>query len=184
MSKYFCKADGQFMAELVEVCQQYHRRLGELATESKPLGLTFSVLMVHDEKNLDADEILLPTLMHHGAPALAKVRAMPTPFRAHGLGDVELLVDGDRWKRLGKPTRYAVLDHELTHVELVFDDAGRLQRDDCGRPKVQIRPHDWQFGWFAEVAERHGTASIEVQQASMIQANAGQLLFPGMGEPA
>lgn len=170
MSKYFCKPEAQTVHELTQAVRQWHEEL-------EKIGLTFSVLMVHETKNLDADEILIPALKHHGIAAYAKVRAMPLSLRAHGLGDVELLIDGDRWKRIGVSTRYAILDHELTHVDLVHDDHGRLQRDDCGRPKVTMRQHDFQVGWFFEIAERHKRASVEVQQAHQLRDLAGQSLF-------
>jgi hypothetical protein len=37
-------------------------------------------------------------------------------------------------------------------------------RDDLDRPKLRVRKHDHQFGWFDSIARRHGPASFEVQQ--------------------
>jgi hypothetical protein len=33
---------------------------------------------------------------------------------------------------------------------------GQIQLDDEGRPKLRIRPHDFEFGWFARTAELYG----------------------------
>jgi len=41
-----------------------------------------------------------------------------------------------------------------------------------------MKPHDFQFGWFTVIAERHGRASQECQQAKSIVVIAGQFYFP------
>jgi hypothetical protein len=64
-------------------------------------------------------------------------------------------VDAYRWPELDELTQVAVLDHELTHLELVTDDEGTVKYDDYGRPKLRMRLHDICHGWFSEVAKRH-----------------------------
>jgi hypothetical protein len=49
--------------------------------------------------------------------------------------------------------------------------------DAVGRPKLLMRKHDHQFGWFDEVAQRHGEASPEVRQARVLMESSGQLYF-------
>jgi hypothetical protein len=67
--------------------------------------------------------------------------------------------------------RLALLDHELTHVEVVYEVRPR---------KLRTRHHDRTYGWFDEVAQKHGEASQEVQQARRFAADeAGQLYFTG-----
>ena len=117
-----------------------------------------------------------PALMCHGAPAYAVTRILPLKLRAHGLADAEITIDFTSWMRLSDPKRMAVMDHELTHIRPVFED-GICVRDDLGRPKLKLRDHDFQFGWFNEVAERHRESSIEVEQASQIINTTGQLYF-------
>ena len=55
----------------------------------------------------------------------------------------------------------ALLDHEVAHLELVRDDAGKVKTDDAGRPRLRIRPHDYQTGGFWDVIERHKEAACE-----------------------
>jgi hypothetical protein len=128
------------------------------------IGLTFSVLMAEAKRDAEGN-LTGPAIKHHGYPALAKVRIVSERDRAHGMADVALLLDGDRWPLLSQGERIALLDHELTHIELVIDDEGKPKADDLGRPKLRIRLHDFEAGWFHEVAERHGKQSQEVQQA-------------------
>lgn len=133
-------------------------------------GVTFAVLMVHAE----VDSTGAPkgfALKHHGMPAAAKVRIVSLRDRAHGLADVEIQIDGDRWPKWSKATQRAILDHELTHLL-----RGKGE-DDLGRPKLKIRDHDFQVGWFHEVAERHGKASVEVNQARVLATEYGKVYF-------
>jgi hypothetical protein len=52
--------------------------------------------------------------------------------------------------------------------------------DDLGRPKLRMRKHDINFGWFNQVAKRHGSASQERIQARMILDEAGQFYWPDL----
>jgi hypothetical protein len=120
-----------------------------------------------------------PAIRVHGWTALALTRVVNLRHRVEGLGDVEIVVDGDVWPTLTERERLALLDHELTHVVVVEKD-GEVQLDKAGRPKIKLRLHDRQFGWFDDVAQRNGIASQEVQQARRFAEDAGQLyLFDG-----
>jgi len=85
---------------------------------------------------------------------------------------VEILIDGDWWEAAPEKEQLAVLDHEFTHIAVSSDD------DDLGRPKIELRYHDYEFGWFRSVAERHGKASQECQQMAAIVEESGQFLLP------
>jgi hypothetical protein len=57
---------------------------------------------------------------------------------------------------------------------------GEIQLDDEGRPKLRIRPHDFEFGWFARTAELYGEESYEVSQArEIVAAQFVQAFLPG-----
>jgi hypothetical protein len=75
----------------------------------------------------------------------------------------------------------AVIDHELRHLMLAKNKrTGEIQRDDEGRPKLRIRPHDFEFGWFARTAELYGEESYEVSQArEIVAAQFVQNFLPG-----
>ncbi len=109
-------------------------------------GVTIEVLTAHGDA---------PALKHHGYPAAAIIRAMPQKDRAAGSADVRLVINAGWWEEASKRQREALLDHELTHLELQRDENGTVKTDDCGRPKIKIRSHDFQVGGFEEVVKRH-----------------------------
>lgn len=123
-------------------------------------GVTVSVLTAHaDEADLEKGK---SALRHHGYPAAALVRVNSHKDRVEGKADATILVDGDQWPDWPAERRLAILDHELTHLELVMKD-GAVQRDDCGRPRLRLRKHDFELGGFEAVAERHKRAEIQVE---------------------
>lgn len=113
----------------------------------------------------------------HGRKAMACIRVTKLEERVAGRGDAIIWVDGDEYKEWLVPTLDAILDHELTHLETVLDKYGNPAFDDLNRLKLRLRPHDFQVGWFDEVAERHGHVSVEAMQAAELVAK--QMYFPG-----
>ena len=71
-----------------------------------------------------------------------------------------------------------MLDHELHHMEVKLDEEGVVIRDDLKRPKLKLRKHDVEVGWFALVAGRHGSNSLEIEQAKRVMDSYGQLFWP------
>lgn len=126
----------------------------------------------------DQNEPHEPCLKHQGYPAAAVVRITPLKDRAQGLPDAQIVVDRAYWLACTQPQRDALIDHELTHLERVVSKTGKPKVDALDRPKLAMRKHDVQTGWFNEVAERHGAASPEVRQAKALVASTGQLYFP------
>jgi hypothetical protein len=117
----------------------------------------------------------------HGHAAYAVARVVTTKDRAKGCRDVEIVIDQHSWESLAEEEREAVLDHELMHFELIVDDEQQVQLDDIDHPRVRIRKHDRQFGWFDAIARRRGRYSIEVKQAlELAEGEAGQLYLPGI----
>jgi len=166
MANYF-KAPDADAALLNQVLSQHHQRLEEH-------GVSVALLVAITEEG--------PALKVHGYPALAETRVLNQKLRAHGLADAEITLDHTGWEGLAHNEKLALLDHELTHLEIVFDDNLRPKLDDGGRPKLKMRLHDFQFGWFAEVAERHGENSQERKQAAELVAVGGQIFFDFAGK--
>jgi hypothetical protein len=108
----------------------------------------------------------------HGYPCAAIIRITGLKERRWGAPDAIVTVDQGRWDRATDKERAALLDHELTHLAIDFDKDKNGQFDAAARPKLKMRLHDFQVGWFAEVAARHGDASYEVRQAREIGAAA------------
>lgn len=135
-------------------------------------GVTVSALFVFDTESTTA------VLKHQGYPALAVVRITPIRDRALQIADATIVVDRSGWLTLSQRQRDALIDHELTHLRRVVDkETGHPVFDVLDRPKLAMRRHDHQFGWFDEIAQRHGEASPEVRQAQTLMESSGQLYF-------
>ena len=145
-------------------------------------GVTFVCLFAHASRN-EANEPDGPALKLHGYACAATVRIVNLKDRAKGIADVEILLDGDRWETWTEERQRAVIDHELQHIEVQFNSGEGPKLDDMNRPKLRLRNHDHQFGWFDAIAQRHGSASIEIFQAvNLVCSPAGQLYFPFVGQ--
>ena len=110
----------------------------------------------------------------HGYLCYATVKITSYKDRVKGLGDAEIVIDAEVWDRIDEPTKKAIIDHELTHLLSIWD-AGALVTDDAGRPKLQLKLHDYHFGGFESIAKRHGASSIEVQTMQSIRKQYGPL---------
>ena len=146
-------------------------------------GLTVDILLAYAPRDGNDDPVG-PALKLHGYECCGTIQIMNLKNRVAGRGDAELLLDGDNLDTWSEDQLRAILDHELTHLELQVDDHGHVKRDDINRPLLRMRNHDRQFGWFDCVARRHGGNSIEMQQAQQLTAMAElrQLYLPGFPE--
>lgn len=121
-------------------------------------------------------------LSKNGCKALGICRKIPLKDRALGRADAEISIDGDWWEDANSSERRALLDHELHHIAIKIDKRG-LVRDDLGRPVLQLRKHDYEFGWFKAIAARHGIFSLERQQANEMMQADGQYFWPSFFKP-
>lgn len=151
------------VAHLVKV---FHRDLQDA-------GLKFDLLsLADDDPDVDAP------LKLHGYPCAAVIRAVDVKGRAMGRGDVEIVLDESRYIAMPDAQKDALLDHQIEHIELqIHPKKKRVLLDCCGRPKVKMRLHDIQLGHFISIAERHGAASLEVQQCTRLYLEHKQTLF-------
>lgn len=150
------------------VMEKYH---GDL------LGARVDVvcLFASDE---DKDGYPKPAVKLHGLTCYATCKIVPEINRAAGMADAMILIDKHLWeKRLERKQRKPLLDHELSHLLLKTDDEGTMV-DECGRPKLEMRQHDWDITGFADVMERHGANSVELLEARNFYGTSnGQLFF-------
>lgn len=136
-------------------------------------------------RDVDADGVMSPAIKIRGYPAAAKIQVTSLEDRARGMADAKLTIDDYVWQGLPESRRLALLDHELEHLEIVMRTTKTgimVARDDLGRTKLKIKPHDFELGFFASVAERHGEAAIEVREVQRFHETYGQFcLFPMAG---
>lgn len=167
MSKTYTKASDEVMALVYEARDRngWHRVLSSL-------GVTFDVLMVED---VDDEGESHPALKHHGYPAAAIIKINSLEQRTLGQADALLTIDACSWSELDEEGRLALLDHELEHLQVLAEkpvgimytnEFGALQgivrRDECGRPRLKMKLHDWQLGGFRAVAQRHKEKALEI----------------------
>jgi hypothetical protein len=157
------KADEDVREGVTAVMALYHGGLHDAEVR-------IDVLMAHPTSDDNGDPTG-PAIRVGGYAALACIRILSYKDRIARNYDAELLVDSDHWDESSAEERGALLDHELTHLELVTDADGNVRRDDADRPKLRMRKHDRQFGWFDIVADRHHGDSVEVQQAREMLAS-------------
>jgi hypothetical protein len=119
-----------------------------------------------------------PALRHHGCRALAITRKVSLRDRTKGNGDAEISLDVNWWNTAGHKERAALLDHELTHIDIAHSKSGAVKSDDLGRPVLKLKPHDYEFGWFTVIASRHGEHSQERIQAAQMMEEGGQCFWP------
>lgn len=151
------------MSHIEHMREEYHQDLD---------GVTIAALFAFDSESSE------PVLKHHGYAAGAVIRITPLRDRAQGIDDACIVIDRATWLTLSTAQRDALIDHELTHLARVTDEeSSDLIYDALDRPKLKMRQHDHQFGWFDEIAQRHGDASAEVRQAKVLMESSGQLYF-------
>ena len=136
-------------------------------------GVTITALIARSEEG--------PALKVGGKEALGCIRVTKLTERTLGLGDALMILDGESMIAWSSKRLQAVIDHELRHLMLAKNKkTGQIQLDDEGRPKLRIRPHDFEFGWFARTAELYGEESYEVSQArEIVAAQFVQNFLPG-----
>ncbi len=133
----------------------------------KEVGVVIDLLLAHAARDKNDD----PTgaaVKHGGYPAAATIRIVSLKDRVAGLGDAQLIVDGDRWGEWTDAELDATLDDKLTQLEIVIDKDGAVVRDDVNRPKLKIRLYDVQIGIFQSVATKHKMDSFAVQAVATV----------------
>lgn len=122
-----------------------------------------------------------PAILVHGRKAAAQIKIHSLLDRLKTGFDAACLIDGEEWKGLTDNQRMSLLDHELFHLQV----SSKGKRDDLGRPVLETREHDHQFGWFRCVAESWGADSYECRQARTLMDTDGQIYWPGIiNQPA
>jgi hypothetical protein len=136
-------------------------------------GVTITALIARSEEG--------PAIKVRGSEAAGCIRITKLAERTLGLGDALMILDGESMIAWSSKRLQAVIDHELRHLMLAKNKrTGEIQLDDEGRPKLRIRPHDFEFGWFARTAELYGEESYEVSQArEIVAAQFVQNFLPG-----
>lgn len=126
-----------------------------------------------------ASELGEPALKKNGVPALAIIKVNSLEDRAKGMNDATIKIDGAKWGEMRETERLSLIDHELYHLVVVRSKKSKaIKRDDLGRPKLKLRPHDFEIGGFAEIIERHKQNAHEAMAVYAATTNYCQGVFP------
>ena len=157
MATILKQADEEKVNLLNEVMSEHHPHLVES-------GVTVQLLEARSELD-DEGNSTGPALKVGGYAALGIASITPYLGRVQGLADALVRIDADWWEDASERECSALLDHELCHFQLTEGDE---RNDRAGRPRMKMRRHDRQLGFFDEVAGRWGPDSQESQQAQIL----------------
>ena len=165
----------------LEVHQTLKEIIEEHYKEINAVGVTFDIILAFGARN-EVDELVGPAIKVHGVQANGMAKIVDLKNRVMGRRDGEILLDGDVWDDLKAGQQKALLDHELYHFDIARNIKGEVIRDTAGRPKLKMRQHDREFGWFDIIAARYGEDSGEVQQARQLFDECAQVYFSFLGD--
>lgn len=172
MSVIYEQAEPEVLELAQDIINQYHPDLRDKPEQNQP-GIRLCILMALTSADDDG-----PAVKVHGYPAYACVSIIPYKQRVDKRADVEIIVDAKAWEDLTDRRRRALLDHEITHVEVVRDSHGFIKTDDLGRPKLALKNHDWQLGGFRVIAQRYQEDAIDVIEAKKFKDTFGDVAMP------
>ena len=160
-----------------ELIAQVQTIMREYEAELDAVGIRVDTLLAFADRN-DQGEKTGPAIKAKGYPADGCIRSTNLKDRVKGLGDAEMILDGDKWQEMNSEEQDALIHHELHHLVPARKADGELILDSHNRPKIRMRLHDIELGMFIDVARAHGMASGEVQAMQMLVASNGQVLLP------
>lgn len=161
--KTYSKGSSDVESSINRMLVSYHSDLRDVSV---------GTLFTFDEESSEQ------VLKFQGYPAAAVVKITGMRDRALGIADAVITVDRAYWQFITAAQKDALIDHELEHLERVVDEeSGKPKFDLLGRPKLRMRRHDRQLGWFDSVAARHGEDSMEMRQAKQLMTQTQQLYF-------
>jgi hypothetical protein len=127
----------------------------------------------------------------NGYPAQARVSVIGYRQRVDDRKDVEIVLDERNWDGLNEPQQRALLDEQITALEVMRDENGAVKTDDLGRARLRVRLADWRITGFRSIAQRYGDDAACVRAAKAFQKAFGEValkpaeerapLFAGVG---
>jgi hypothetical protein len=102
--------------------------------------------------------------------------------RATRAADIRIELDGDQWESLHVDQQAAIIDRELQSFAVAKDAEDGVILDSHGRPKLKRRLPDFEVSIYTAIASRHKEASIEAISMAQIYQQAGQAVFPFLGQ--
>jgi hypothetical protein len=161
MATSYTKAGKDIHAEVEAIAHEYNPPLAEA-------GVTILVLWA--DGGLEV----------RGHAAAASARILNARDRAAGMPDCCITLCRETWDGLSEAKRRALIDHEANHFLPQRDknDPAKWALDDNLRPKLKMRRHDAEIGFFFDVVERHGKDAMESGSFLDLHKTFTQMAFP------
>lgn len=147
----------------------------------KPLldaKVNIEFLFAYGERHPETDALVSDAISKHGHRVLGYCRKTNAEERAAGRGDAVIMIDADWWEQADEAAQRGLLDHELHHLDVCTDEEGKVLKDKGSRPRLKLRKHDYEMGFFKLIAERNGKSSPECTYAKLMMDHAGQAFWP------
>lgn len=164
MSKHYLRASVDVSKIVTSIIDEHYKEL-------RSARVTVEALTVHSDKEG------VPALTLRGRPCGGIIRKTNTKERVAGRADAEIILAREYYQGLTDRQRRALLHHELHHLEVRHDKDDEIKRDTAGRPVLALREHDFEVGWFHDIAALYGEDSGEVMQARTLLRQKGQTYF-------
>jgi len=156
-----------------EIIERFHPDL-KPKKDNPESGIRLCIFMASNSDK-ESDE---PAVKLNGYPCYAIIGIIPYKQRVDKRADAEITIDEEAWKDMTETRQRALLDHEITHLEVVRDKNGFLKTDDAGRPKLKMRLHDWQLGGFRVICQRYPEDALEMIEATKFRETFGDVAMP------
>lgn len=117
-----------------------------------------------------------------GRVVLGKCKKASDLDRELAAFDFVVLLSRSFWRdeRVTDAQRKALLDHELCHAAVKYDDKGEPVEDERGRRVYRVRKHDIEE--FTQIVERHGTYKRDLELFASALRRGGVPEFKGCDE--
>jgi len=142
--------------------------------------VTYTVFLVHPSQSA----IEKPPLKVNGQPVDGITKINSYEARMNGAADFQLKLSAPRWADMGTAEQDSLLDRLLYRLEVQREKAkaqnpGAIMTDDCGRPKLKLRPFDHQVQVFDAIIRRHGPQSVDARALEELSLHFHTLMPPG-----
>ena len=160
---------------------QAHDLLMEHHPDLHAAGVTIEVIFGYASRNADYEQVghAYKVRQRPVSSTSAKTKLID---RVLGASDIRIELDGDQWESLHVDQQAAIIDRELQSFAVAKDAEDGLILDSHGRPKLKRRLPDFEVSIYTEIAKRHREASVECISMAQIYQQAGQCVFPFLGQ--
>jgi hypothetical protein len=145
-------------------------------------GATVEIFFGYASRNSDDEQVGHAYKDRRKQPINAVSSKTNLLNRVAGHADICIELCGDSWESLPVEQQVMLIDRELQSFAVAKDAEDGVILDSHGRPKLKRRLPDFEVSIYTAIASRHKEASIEAISMAQIYQQAGQAVFPFLGQ--